>query len=105
MLADYTILVCAVNGAPGVGKISLGHFLCNKTLPPARTSTACMEQAKRFNIEIKNVQGQRCQLISPSNMINMIAENLSAGVSITDKEPIKYFRHTSNPPAHYPAKV
>ncbi len=83
-MADYTI--CAVSGAPGVGKTSLGHFLCNETLPPARTSTACMEQAKRFIIEVKNGQGRRCRLISPSDMIDMIAENLSAGVSITDKK-------------------
>ena len=85
VLADYTI--CAVSGAPGVGKTSLGYFLCNESLPPACTSTACMEQAKRFIIENKNEQGQRCRLISPSDMINMIAENLSASISITDEEP------------------
>ena len=84
-MADYTI--CAVSGAPGVGKTSLGHFLCNETLPPARTSTACMEQAKRFIIEIKDGQGRTCRLISPSDMVDMIAENLSAGVTITEEEP------------------
>ena len=84
-MADYTI--CAVSGAPGVGKTSLGHFLCNETLPPARTSTACMEQAKRFIMEKVDGQHLKCRQISPSDMVDMIAENLSAGVSITEEEP------------------
>ena len=85
ILADYTI--CGVNGAPGVGKTSIGHFFCDESLPDTRTSTACMEQAKRFIIEIVAGKGRKCRLLDPSDMVDMIAENLSAGVSLTEEEP------------------
>ena len=86
ILADYTI--CAVNGAPGSGKTSFGHFVCNESLPHARTSTACMEKAKRFILEIIDGQERRCRLITDTDMVEIIAENISAGVSLTKKEPI-----------------
>ena len=83
ILADYTI--CTANGAPGSGKTSFGNFVCNKSLPVARTSTACMEQAKRFILEILEGQERRCRLITASDMVEMIAENLSAGVSLAEE--------------------
>ena len=83
ILADYTI--CTVNGAPGSGKTSFGNFVCNKSLPIARTSTACMEQAKRFILEILDGQERRCRLITAPDMVEMIAENLSAGVSLAEE--------------------
>ena len=86
ILADYTI--CTVNGAPGSGKTSFGHFVCNESLPHARISTACMEQAKRFIFEILDGQKRRCRLITGSDMVEMIAENISAGISLTEEEPI-----------------
>ena len=76
-----------MSGAPGVGKTSLGYFLCNEILPTARTSTACIEQAKRFIIENVGGKGQRCRQISLTDMVEMIAENLSAGISIAEEEP------------------
>ena len=86
ILADYTI--CTVNGAPGSGKTSFGHFVSNESLPHARISTACMEQAKRFILEIIDGQERRCRLITDTDMVDMIAENISAGVSLTKEEPI-----------------
>ena len=77
-----------MNGAPGSGKTSFGNFVCNESLPHTRISTACMEQAKRFILEIIDGQERRCRLITASDMVEMIAENISAGVSLTQEEPI-----------------
>ena len=71
ILADYTI--CTVN---------------NESLPHARISTACMEQAKRFIFEIVDGQERRCRLITTSDMVDMIAENISAAVFLTEEEPM-----------------
>ena len=46
-----------------------------------------MEKAKWFIIEIVAGKGRKCRLLDPSDMVNMIAENLSAGVSLTEEEP------------------
>ena len=65
-----------------------GHFVRNESLPHARISTACMEQAKRFIFEIVDGQERRCRLITTSDMVDMIAENISAGVFLTEEEPM-----------------
>ena len=85
ILANY---ICTVNGAPGSGKTFGGNFVCNESLPHARISTNCMEQAKRFIFEIVNGQERRCRLIAASDLVEMIAENISAGVSLTEEETI-----------------
>ena len=83
VLADYTI--CGVNGAPGVGKTSLWHYVCNLTPPATHTSTACIEQAKRIVIEVGE-DGVVMRIVYPEDMIDMVAEGMSAEVVMREEQ-------------------
>ena len=83
VLADYTM--CGVNGAPGVGKTSLWHYVCNLTPPTTHTSTACIEQAKRIVIEVGE-DGVVMRIVYPEDMIDMVAEGMSAQVVMREEQ-------------------